>query len=119
MVALSIVAIVFLQTPQTLRRGRIPRSTALADRLERRAPRLARALADLWDLVGIAILLTILQATWPLFARAWERGTFVGALGDFTAPVWPVKATILLGSAMIALQFAAQIARRHRAGPPA
>ena len=49
MVALSIVAIVFLQSPQTLRAGRMPRSEALLSVLERRAPRASLWLLDLHD----------------------------------------------------------------------
>ncbi len=118
MVALSIVAIVFLQVPQTLRRGRMPASDAVPGLLARHRPRLGNALADLWDLVGIAVVAVIAQATWPLFLRAWMSGTFVGAVGDFTAPVWPVKVTILLGAVMTGLQFVARIARRHGWGAP-
>lgn len=113
MVALSIVAIVFLQVPQTLRRGRMPASDALPKILARHAPRASRALSDLWDVVGMAVVGTVAWATWPLFLRAWDSGTFIGAVGDFTAPVWPVKVTILLGATMTGLQFAARIVRRH------
>ena len=56
----------------------------------------------------------ILYASWPLFARAWRRGDFVGAIGDFTAPTWPVKAVILFGTAVLILQFAARIYRRYQ-----
>ena len=44
--------------------------------------------------------------------RAWERNDFVGAVGDFTAPTWPVKAMLALGAALLALQFLARIIRR-------
>lgn len=115
-VSLSIVAIVFLQAPQTLGAGRMPRSTALSDALERRAPALGRVVEDLWDLVGAAVLVVIAWSVWPKLVRDWERGTFVGAVGDFTAPTWPVKATIVLGSALLVTQFLARIWRRHRGG---
>jgi len=114
LVTLSIVAIVFLQAPQALRAGRFTRSEAALNGLRSREPRLARAVETLFDLTAIAIVGVIVHATWPLFARAWERGDFIGAIGDFTAPTWPVKATILLGGAMLVLQFAARIWRRHR-----
>ena len=118
MVSLSIVAIVFLQLPQAMRAGRLTRSTVLTDRLARGAPRLGRGLDVLFDLVAIALLAVLLRAVWPLFVADWERGTFVGAIGDFTAPVWPVKLVIVVGTAMLALQFAARIARTL-AGPRA
>ncbi|MBB5514150.1 TRAP-type mannitol/chloroaromatic compound transport system permease small subunit [Rubricella aquisinus] len=116
MVTLSIVAIVFLQIPQALRAGRMTRSEAFTDMLERRAPRTARALLSLFDLAAMFVVGTIVHATWPIFTRAFERGEFVGAVGDFTAPVWPVKAMILIGGSMLVLQFLARIARRYGYG---
>ncbi|MFN3259363.1 MAG: TRAP transporter small permease subunit [Pikeienuella sp.] len=112
MVTLSIVAIVFLQAPAALRAGRFTRSDGLIEALSRRAPGAAKALETVFDLAGIAILSVILTATWPLFLRSWTRGDFIGAVGDFTAPTWPVKATILIGSALLILQFLARILRR-------
>lgn len=113
MVALSIVAIVFLQAPQALKAGKLTRSSALADWLTPRAPGATRLVESLFDLAGITVMSVILYASWPLFARAWSRNDFIGAVGDFTAPTWPVKAMILLGSALLIAQFAARILRRH------
>ncbi|SDJ08358.1 TRAP transporter small permease subunit [Lutimaribacter saemankumensis] len=116
MVTLSIVAIVFLQIPQALRAGRMTRSEAVLGWLAGRAPWAGKALETLFDLLAIAVIWVILRSTWPIFTRAWDRGEFIGALGDFTAPVWPVKATILLGCALLILQFAARILRRWFGG---
>jgi len=44
-------------------------------------------------------------ASFPLFVRAWERDTFVGAIGHFTAPIWPINLIILIGCAALAVQF--------------
>ncbi len=113
LVTLSIVAIVFLQGPAALRAGRLPRAEAADVFLKESAPGLARALADLGDLAGAAIMGVVLWASWPIAVRAWERGEFVGAVGDVTAPVWPVKAALLIGVALLLLQFLARIARRR------
>lgn len=110
LVSLSIVAIVFLQVPQALRRGRIARSEALLAVLPARA---SQALQSLFDLVGVAVVAVIVWTTWPILVRAWEREQFVGAIGDITFPVWPVKLCIVLGGLLLALQFAARIWRRH------
>ncbi|MCR9125760.1 MAG: TRAP transporter small permease subunit [Rhodobacteraceae bacterium] len=112
-VTMSIVAIVFLQIPQALRAGRMTRSDGLGGWLARRYPAAGRALDTLFDLIAIAVTGVIVHGTWPIFARAWQRGEFVGAVGDFTAPVWPVKLTILVGGGFLIAQFAARIARRH------
>ncbi|MEM8915908.1 MAG: TRAP transporter small permease [Pseudomonadota bacterium] len=113
MVSLSIVVIVFLQAPYALKAEKFTRSSALVDLLHKNRPGLARNLETLFDLVGIGVIGAILFATWPLFTRAWSRGDFVGAIGDFTAPTWPVKAVILLGCTILILQFAARVARRY------
>ena len=118
LVTLSIVAIVFLQSPQALRSGRFPRSDAVQPILDGLAPRGARALWDLFDLCGAAVTGVIVYATWPILARAWERSTFIGAIGDFTAPIWPVKVTVILGGAILTLQFLANVLRRHGYGAP-
>lgn len=114
-VSLSIVAIVFLQAPEALRAGRMTRSDTLINAMSRRAPRLGRMLETAYDLVAVFVVGAIVYATWPIFLRAWERSQFVGAVGDFTAPVWPVKVTILAGGTLLALQFAARIVRRFKA----
>ena len=114
LVTLSIVAIVFLQIPAALRAGRMTQSDGVLNAISARAPRIGDALATLFDLAGIAVIWVIVQTTWPMFTRAVERGEYVGAVGDFTAPVWPVRLTLLIGGSVLALQFAARIWRRYR-----
>lgn len=116
LVSLSIVAIVFLQAPQALKAGRMTRSDALLNWVGGRRPGVKRVLETVYDLLGIAVVAVIVYATWPIFTRAWERNEFVGAVGDFTAPTWPVKAMILAGGTLLALQFAARILRRFAGG---
>jgi TRAP-type mannitol/chloroaromatic compound transport system permease small subunit len=112
LVTLSIVAIVFLQIPAALRQGRMTQSDAFLGWLTRAYPLLGKALATLFDLVAIALIWVIVRTTWPIFTRAWERGEFIGAVGDFTAQVWPVKLILVLGGTVLILQFAARIWRR-------
>ncbi len=114
LVTLSIVAIVFLQIPAALRQGRMTQSDAFLGWLTRAYPTLGNALASVFDLVAIAVIWVIVKTTWPIFVRAWERGEFVGAVGDFTAPVWPVKLILVIGGTVLILQFAARIYRRYR-----
>lgn len=114
MVSLSIIVIVFLQAPQALIAGRWTRSDILITRLQGIRPLLARGLNDLFDLAGMAVFGVIVWGTWPLLAKAWSRSEFVGAVGDFTAPVWPVRLTVLVGAVLMILTFASRIAGRHR-----
>ena len=103
MVSLSIVAIVFLQAPEAFRMGRFTRSEALLNFLERRSIRLRAGLELLFALSAIGIIAVLLQASFPFFIKSWNRDTFIGTVGDFIAPVWPVKLVILIGcTALIA-----------------
>lgn len=116
-VSLSIVAIVFLQAPMALKAGRMTRSDGVLDMIRRRKPRVASGMETLFDLFGIGVLVAILYAHWPILVRSWERNDFVGAIGDFTAPTWPVKLMLLIGAGLLLLQFAARIIRRHTGLP--
>lgn len=113
MVTLSIVAIVFLQIPAALQNGRMTQSDGFINWFTKVSPRLGRALSTLFDLIAIALIWIIVKSTWPIFFRAWERDQFIGAVGDFTAPVWPVKLILIIGGSMLILQFAARIWRRY------
>lgn len=114
MVKLSIVAIVFLQAPQALKAGRMTRSDALIDRINARFPKVGGSMETVFDLLAMLVIGAISYATYPIFIKSWVRNDFVGAAGDFTAPTWPVKLMILIGAALLLLQFFARILRRYR-----
>lgn len=105
MVRLVIVGIVFLQVAHTLSSGRLTRSTLGLDMVGRWSPGLARLMDALFHLLGAALFSVIAWGAWPQLARSWMRGEFLGAHGVFTVPVWPVKALVLLGCVMLAVQF--------------
>lgn len=104
MVSMSIVAIVFLQVAQTFRMGRLTRTDALLGAIERRSPRLRAFLELVFCTGAIAIMVQLLTASWPLFVKSWERNTYEGTIGDFTAPIWPVKLIILIGCTALIVQ---------------
>jgi len=106
LVALSIVGIVFLQLADTLRAGRFTRADVLLDRLEQHAPRLFDGLHALYHAVGAALMMVILWASWAPLVESVRIREYVGAVGDFQAPVWPVRLITLLGLAVTGLVFA-------------
>ncbi len=106
MVSMSIVAIVFLQVAQAFRMGRFTRTDAVLNALSKRAPRVKAALELIFCLAGFGIISVLLYASYPLFIKAWDRDTYVGTVGDFIAPVWPVKLIILIGCAALLMQLA-------------
>ena len=105
MVSLSILGIVFLQLANTLRSGRLTRSDALLGALRRRLPRLATAADAIFHLAGAALFYVIVTSFLPKFERAWERNEFVGAVGNFTAPTWPINLIVLIGAGAVLVTF--------------
>jgi len=102
LVSLSIVVIVFLQVPHAFRVGGLTRAEILLDRL----PLRARAMLEvLHSLAGAGFCVILFNSVLPLFGRAWSRGTYVGNIGDFTAPIWPVRLIMLVGAALLGLRF--------------
>lgn len=105
MVSLSIVGIVFLQLAHTARTGRITRSTALLDLLERRAPRLRTAIEALSGLCGCIVVGAMAHAAAPLFLQAWSEDEYIGEMGNLTVPLWPIRLIILVGCLALITQF--------------
>lgn len=105
LVSLSIVGIVFLQLADTLRCGRFTRADMLLDRLKHQRPVVAAALQAVYHLLGAALMLIILWAAWPSLVESIRLREYVGAFGDFTAPVWPVRLMMLVGLSVTALTF--------------
>lgn len=114
-VSMSIVAIVFLQVAHTFRMGRLTRTDAVLNFIKARSMRLYAAVELLFSLAAITLIWQLFSASKPLFVKSWVRGTFEGTIGDFTAPIWPVKLVILIGCGALLLQlvlFAADAAFR-------
>jgi TRAP-type C4-dicarboxylate transport system permease small subunit len=105
MVAMSIVVIVFLQLPGTLRHGRMSRADLFIDPFVRRRPAAGRRLRALYSLVGIFACCLIAYASWPPLVRAFNNNEFLGIEGVFTFPMWPMRAVVVLGSVLAAVQY--------------
>ena len=103
--AASIVVIVFLQLPATLRHGRMSRAEMFLDPLLERRPATGRALRATFALIGSVCCAGIAFSSWTLLVRAWTDSEFAGAEGVFTFPVWPIRAVVILGSSVAALQY--------------
>ena len=104
-VALSIVACVFLQIAHTLKVGRLTRSDIVLNWLQIHHPNLKHFLEGVYYLIGAGLMAILFRSSIPMFANAWRIDEYVGAQGDFMAPVWPVKLIILIGCVAGAIQF--------------
>jgi len=104
-ISLSIIAIVFLQLPDALRIGRVTRNEVVLARLQtRRSPWFYR-LQAVFHLAGVAMMVIIIVAGWPLLEKAWRSQAYFGNLGDFTFAEWPIKLVVLIGAAAAGTQF--------------
>jgi TRAP-type C4-dicarboxylate transport system permease small subunit len=102
LVTLSIVGIVFMQLPDTVRGGRLTRSDSL---LAIVGPRARAGLEASFCLLGALFMALGLWGSVPLLHEAVVRNHWIGNEGVFTAPVWPVKTIIVIGLAACLIQF--------------
>ncbi|WP_323036475.1 TRAP transporter small permease subunit [Pararhodobacter sp.] len=105
MVAMSILAIVFLQISNTLAEGKLTRSDALIGAIHRNNPRLAEGFDALLHLAGATLLAILVSAFYPQFLRSYGRSEMIGTVGQFLAPIWPVHGIVLLGAGLMFLVF--------------
>lgn len=105
MVTMAVVAVLYLQLAYTLRSGRMTRSDGFHNLLIERRPRLGNALGLLFNLAGAGLAAAIVIGAWPKFLVAWRENFYVGVVGVFTFPEWPILLVIFLGCALTGLQF--------------
>lgn len=105
LVATSIVIIVFLQLPATLRHGRMSRADLFIDPFVACRPRAGKRLRALFSLAGVFACGVIAYATWKPLERAWTDQEYLGVEGVFTFPTWPMRAVVLVGAALAAVQY--------------
>ncbi|MDP2064049.1 MAG: TRAP transporter small permease subunit [Phaeovulum sp.] len=118
-VAMSILAIVFLQIANTLSHDKLTRSDALLSLLRRYRPRLADALDAALHSAGAFLIGVLISAFLPLFQRSYGRREMVGAVGQFLAPIWPVHLIVLLGAGLLFAVFVMRaLALAYRAANP-
>ena len=104
-ITMSLIAIVFLQLPDALFAGRVTRNAALIMRILERRPKLGRALNALYYLIGAVFVAVLVYYGLPVFEKAWRTNSYLGNRGDFTLPDWPFKLLIVVGSALITIQY--------------
>lgn len=103
-VALSLVAAVFLQLAYAVYQNRLTRADVLLAKFEESSPAFARAWRAILALAGSVILFFMAKGAWPDFSRAFTTSEFAGVEGIFSFQVWPVKFLIVLGSAIGAVE---------------
>jgi len=116
-VKVSIVAIVWLQIPHTLKIGGHLRSDVILGRLSRRGRAIMNLIAYA---LGAVIFGLLVFSGWDTMIMAWELGEFEGEL-PVRVPTYPLRSIVLLGAGLTCLQFllmAAEVIWRMPAGRP-
>ena len=104
-VALSLIACVFLQLAFAVSRARLTRADILLGQLRRRSPLTALGVERFFAVAGALVLLAMAIGAWPDFWRALRTGEFVGVEGIYTLPITPIKFIVVLGTVAAALSF--------------
>lgn len=104
---ISIVAIVFVQLADTLAHQRIARADSLVNAIRRSRPRAGWGLDAAAALCGLALMVLIVYGTIPNMITDFTNNYYVGTVGLFTFPSWPIKAAIALGAALAGIQLLA------------
>lgn len=95
----SIVGILFLELPSTIKRGAMLRTTIVYYAVSRISQ---RAIDCASYLLGVALFLAIIFGGWHAMIVSWELLEIEGA-GAFEVPIYPVRTLIILFSAICAL----------------
>ena len=111
-VALSLIACVFLQLAFAVDGGRLTRADILLSQIRRRTAGIADGLERFFAIAGALVLLAMTAGAWPDFVRAFRTGEFVGVEGIYTLPITPIKFIVVLGAVTAALSFLTFLCRR-------
>jgi hypothetical protein len=65
----------------------------------------AARIQALFHAAGAALMAVILWAAWRPLIESIRIREYVGAIGDFTAPVWPVRLIMLIGLSVTLITF--------------
>ncbi len=111
-VALSLIACVFLQLAFAVHGGRLTRADILLSQIRRRNAGMAAGLERFFAIAGALVLLAMTAGAWPDFLRAFRTSEFVGVEGIYTLPITPIKFIVVLGAATAALSFLSFLVRQ-------
>ncbi|MBN1944725.1 MAG: TRAP transporter small permease [Bradymonadales bacterium] len=101
-----LLAIVFLGVPLTLRRNAHIRTTVLVRRFSRKAK---IAVSVIGSALGAVIFALVCVYGWEAAVRAWQVHEFEGV--QLRVPTYPSRFIMVLGSALLVIQYLINIAR--------
>lgn len=105
MVEISIAAIVWLQLGHALKAERITRSDSFYGRLVKRIPKVAYMMGALFKLCGAILAFIVAYGTLPRVIDDYVNGHYLGNVGLFIAPTWPLKLIVVIGASVLCIQY--------------
>ena len=106
----SIVGILFLELPSTIKRGAMLRTTIVYYAVST-IPR--RVIDCASYLLGVGLFLAIIFGGWDAMIVSWEVQEIEGA-GAFEVPIYPVRTLIILFSSDLRADLSAAVLRHRR-----
>lgn len=100
-VASSIVVICYLQITYAVLSGGMMKVTLLTDMMPLRMRELLRALMSA---LGVVLFFIVARGSIDGFMTAWTFGSYEGE-GALRVPVWPVRLSVLVGSALAMIAY--------------
>ena len=104
-VALSLIACVFLQLAFAVDGARLTRADIFLSHIRRRSASMAGGLERFFAIAGAVVLLAMTAGAWPDFVRAFRTSEFVGVEGIYTLPITPIKFIVVLGALTASLSY--------------
>jgi C4-dicarboxylate transporter DctM subunit len=107
-VGYSIVAIVFLQLPNTLHLKKLTQADAFIEKLMIRRPTAGSIYNATYSLCGVGVFSLIAYGLIPDAIEDYRYEEYFGQVGDLIVYVWPFKAIMAVCSVITALEFLSQ-----------
>ncbi|MEM1047700.1 MAG: TRAP transporter large permease [Pseudomonadota bacterium] len=107
-VGYSIVAIVFLQLPNTLNLRKLTRADAFLEGLMIARPAAGSVYNAVFCFCGFVVLALIAYGLVPDALESYEFGEYFGQQGEIIIPVWPFKAIMAFCAIVTAAEFFVQ-----------
>lgn len=104
-VGYSIVAIVFLQMPNTLHLRKLTRADVFIDNLMIHRPVAGNIYCAAFSFIGLVVLGLISYGLIPDAWYSYESGEYFGQHNEIIVPVWPFKAIMSLCAVITAFEF--------------
>ncbi len=104
-IALSIVAVVFLQMANTLRENRHVTNDMITAWIARKRPHVARVMYGVFYLIGAFLMVMIVRFVIPTFLENYHGGYYMGTTKVAEIPVWPFMLIVLIGAVTAVVQY--------------